>query len=140
VAVRVRDRDPGSQRGGALTLITGRLLEHYQSGAQTRRVPELLVAQPEARAELHPETAARLGIADGDRIVVSNERGEVSALADLTDGIRIDTVFLPFHFAGDGCANILTEGAVDPISFMPEFKRTLVVVALASTPIRGDTV
>ncbi|WP_345763143.1 molybdopterin oxidoreductase family protein [Diaminobutyricibacter sp. McL0608] len=129
VAVRRRDTDAAPQLGGQLTLITGRLLEHYQSGAQTRRVPELVAAQPEVRAELHPETALRLGIADGDPVVVSNSRGAVSARADLTDGIRLDTVFLPFHFAGRHCANILTEGIVDPISFMPEFKRTAVTVA-----------
>lgn len=131
VTVTARDRDPGAQRGGQLTLITGRLLEHYQSGAQTRRVPELLAAQPEILAELHPETAARLGIADGDRLVVSNSRGEVTARADLTEAMRLDTVFLPFHFAGRHSANILTEGIVDPVSFMPEFKRTLVTVAPA---------
>jgi assimilatory nitrate reductase catalytic subunit len=131
VTVTPADRDPGTQRGGELTLITGRLLEHYQSGAQTRRVPELLEAQPEVRAELHPETAARLGIAHGDRMLVANVRGEVHARADLTEGIRLDTVFLPFHFAGEQCANILTEGIVDPISSMPEFKRTLVTVAPA---------
>jgi assimilatory nitrate reductase catalytic subunit len=131
VAVTAGDRDPGAQRGGQLTLITGRLLEHYQSGAQTRRVPELLAAQPEILAELHPETAARLGIADGDRLLVSNSRGEVTARADLTEAMRLDTVFLPFHFAGRQSANILTEGIVDPVSFMPEFKRTLVTVAPA---------
>jgi assimilatory nitrate reductase catalytic subunit len=129
VAVRSRDTDAPVQRGGELTLITGRLLEHYQSGAQTRRVPELLSAQPEVRAELHPETARRLGIVHGDPVVVANSRGSVSARADLTDRIRLDTVFLPFHFAGRHCANILTEGIVDPVSFMPEFKRTAVTVA-----------
>jgi assimilatory nitrate reductase catalytic subunit len=94
-------------------------------------VPELAAAQPEARAELHPETASRLGVTHGDRLVVSNPRGTVTAVADLTEGMRLDTVFLPFHFAGRQCANLLTEGIVDPISFMPEFKRTLVTVARA---------
>ncbi|MGO4595021.1 molybdopterin oxidoreductase family protein [Leifsonia sp. 2TAF2] len=130
VPVRARELDTG--RGpGELTLITGRLLEHYQSGAQTRRVPELLSAQPEVRAELHPATAARLGIADGDPVRVHNVRGEVVARAQLTGGMRIDTVFLPFHFAGRQCANLLTEAAVDPVSAMPEFKRTAVTVERA---------
>jgi assimilatory nitrate reductase catalytic subunit len=128
VAVRSRVDALEPQSGDQLTLITGRLLEHYQSGAQTRRIAELASAQPEARAELHPETASRLGIADGDPVAVSNERGTVTARADLTDTIRLDTVFLPFHFAGRQCANILTQGIVDPISSMPEFKRTAVTV------------
>lgn len=127
VAVQARELTTG-RRPGELTLITGRLLEHYQSGAQTRRVPELVAAQPEVRAELHPATAAWLGIADGDRVVVGNERGDVSARALLSTGMRLDTVFLPFHFAGRQCANLLTEAAVDPISAMPEFKRTAVTV------------
>ncbi len=46
----------------------------------------------------------------------------------MTSGIRLDTVFLPFHYAGEQCANLLTEAAVDPISGMPEFKRTAVTV------------
>ena len=127
VAVRPRPLETGREVG-ELTLITGRLLEHYQSGAQTRRVPELVTAQPQVRAELHPATAARLGIADGEPVRVRNSRGIVEATALLTAGMRIDTVFLPFHFAGRQCANLLTEAAVDPISAMPEFKRTLVRV------------
>jgi assimilatory nitrate reductase catalytic subunit len=94
-------------------------------------VPELTAAQPEVRAELHPATAARLGIADGDPVRIGNVRGEVLARALLTGGMRLDTVFLPFHFAGRQCANLLTEGAVDPISAMPEFKRTAVRVERA---------
>ena len=127
MAVRPRELTSG-RAPGELTLITGRLLEHYQSGAQTRRVPELVTAQPRVRAELHPATAARLGIGDGEPVRVRNLRGTVEATALLTEGMRIDMVFLPFHFAGRHCANLLTEAAVDPISAMPEFKRTLVTV------------
>ncbi|BDZ56160.1 hypothetical protein GCM10025870_32330 [Agromyces marinus] len=111
-----------------LTLVTGRLLEHYQSGAQTRRVAELLDAQPEARAALHPATAARLGIADDEPVEVGNERGTVRCRARLTTDIRTDTVFLPFHYGEEQAANLLTSDAVDPISSMPEFKANLVRV------------
>ncbi|MRX45122.1 molybdopterin oxidoreductase family protein [Agromyces kandeliae] len=123
-------------RGGArpvpspdeLTLITGRLLEHYQSGAQTRRVPELLDAQPEARAAIHPATAARLGIADDEPVEVANDRGTVRCRARLTTDIRTDAVFLPFHYGDEQAANLLTSDAADPISSMPEFKSNLVRV------------
>ncbi|PRY65010.1 assimilatory nitrate reductase (NADH) alpha subunit apoprotein [Glaciihabitans tibetensis] len=121
--------DAPAQVGGVLTLITGRLLEHYQSGAQTRRVPELINARPEATVQIHPATAARLGIVDGDIASISNARGTVEAMAEVTINIRHDTVFLPFHYAGSQCANLLTEAAVDPVSAMPEFKRTVVTVA-----------
>ncbi|MGN8027103.1 molybdopterin oxidoreductase family protein [Microbacterium sp. 22242] len=121
---------------GNLTLITGRLLEHYQSGAQTRRVPELASAQPRAQAELHPATAARLGIADGDEVVLRSARGTAEAVARLTEGIRMDTVFLPFHFPETQSANLLTGAVVDPISAMPEFKRTTVTVTAARRDAR----
>jgi assimilatory nitrate reductase catalytic subunit len=111
---------------GTLTLLTGRLLEHYQSGAQTRRVPELNAAQPELRAELHPATALAHGIADGDLVLLSNGRGRVVARAALDAGIRTDCVFLPFHFAGDASANLLTSSATDPVSSMPGFKNASV--------------
>lgn len=113
---------------GSLTLLTGRLLEHYQSGAQTRRVGELLAAQPEPRAELNPATARLLGIADGDFVSVRNERGQAVARASLSPDVRPDCVFLPFHFGGAGSANLLTPALTDPISSMPAFKNTSVVV------------
>ncbi|MET3769536.1 assimilatory nitrate reductase catalytic subunit [Marisediminicola sp. UYEF4] len=138
VAVRARSVIEPAQLDGTLTLITGRLLEHYQSGAQTRRVPELAAARPDARVQLHPATAARLGIGDGDEVDLSNLRGTVRCRAEVTTGIRHDTVFLPFHFAGRQCANLLTEGATDPVSGMPEFKKTTVrLVAVGKESIRA---
>ncbi|GGI47291.1 assimilatory nitrate reductase catalytic subunit [Agromyces flavus] len=128
VAVTVRAAAHRSAARGELTLVTGRLLEHYQSGAQTRRVPELLEAQPELRASLHPATAARLGIADGDPVELANGRGTVRGRARVTTDIRPDAVFLPFHYGDDQAANLLTSDAVDPISSMPEFKTNLVRV------------
>ncbi|HXH35303.1 MAG TPA: molybdopterin oxidoreductase family protein [Plantibacter sp.] len=111
-----------------LTLTTGRLLEHYQSGTQTRRVPELNEARPDVFVQLHPATADRLGIVDGAPVELSNPRGVLTARAHIDPGIRHDTVFLPFHYAGEASANLLTQDAVDPVSGMPDFKRAVVRV------------
>lgn len=124
----------------SLALATGRLLEHYQSGAQTRRVSELLASQPEARLQIHPSAAAARGIANGDFVEVSNERGEVLCRAELSNSVRPDTVFLPFHFPGQENANRLTEAATDPISGMPEFKTSRVWVRLPVSPLTAATV
>ena len=121
------------ESGTAMTLITGRLMEHYQSGAQTRRVAALAEAQPEARLQLHPAAAAVQGIADGDYVCISNERGEVSCRAELSTDIRPETVFLPFHFPELESANRLTEAATDPISGMPEFKTSKVWIRPAAS-------
>lgn len=105
-----------------LHFTTGRVLAQYQSGTQTRRVAALRRAAAEAFVELHPDLAGRLGIDDGDPVRVTSRRGEFSAPARLSAGIRPDTVFAPFHYAGAGRANSVTNDAVDPISGMPEFK------------------
>ncbi len=108
--------------GYPLRLTTGRVLAQYQSGAQTRRVPGLNRAAPGPFVELHPRLAARLGVVDGDRLTVTSRRGRATAPARVTDAIRPDTVFMPFHWPGPGRANNLTNPALDPVSRMPEFK------------------
>ena len=113
-------------------LITGRVLHHYQSGAQTRRVAELVEAAPVPLLEIHPLLADTHGVTEGDAVRVTSARGELVATASVTEAIRPDTVFLPFHWAGDLSANLLTNDAVDPVSGMPEFK----VCAVRLTRVR----
>jgi assimilatory nitrate reductase catalytic subunit len=105
-----------------LYLTTGRVLAQYQSGAQTRRIEPLRRSAPNAFVEIHPDLAARLGIEAGDEVVVTSRRGEMRAPARLTETIRPDTVFAPFHWGGAARANSLTSDALDPTSRMPEFK------------------
>ncbi|MGL4339482.1 MAG: molybdopterin oxidoreductase family protein, partial [Rhodoglobus sp.] len=133
VAVTARPHEEPAQVGGQLTLVTGRLLEHYQSGSQTRRVEELNSAHPRATLQIHPATAARIGVVHGGGVRAANSRGAVICTAEVTPDIRHDTVFLPFHYAGEQCANLLTEGITDPISGMPEFKHTSVIITPEET-------
>jgi assimilatory nitrate reductase catalytic subunit len=103
-------------------LTTGRLLAQYQSGTQTRRVAELAAVDPEPFVEIHPDTARGLRIADGDYVILTTRRGRAVMKAHLTRDIRLDTLFVPFHWGGAGSANALTHGALDKVSRMPEFK------------------
>ncbi|MBT2527010.1 molybdopterin oxidoreductase family protein [Streptomyces sp. ISL-99] len=105
-----------------LLLTTGRVVAQYQSGAQTRRVDELNAAAPGPFVELHPRLAQRLDVSEGDRLAVVSRRGRAVAPARITDSIRSDTIFMPFHWPGEGRANTLTNPALDPTSRMPEFK------------------
>jgi assimilatory nitrate reductase catalytic subunit len=105
-----------------LFFTTGRYKEHYNSGAQTRLVPELNDAKPEPLVQLHPRLAAQLGVAEGELLVVESRRGSVSFAARLSQDIRPDTLFAPFHWGGRQAANLLTIPALDPLSRMPEFK------------------
>jgi assimilatory nitrate reductase catalytic subunit len=113
-----------------LWLTTGRVLAHYQSGTQTRRVGRLRELSPEPFAELHPQTARRYGIVD--RVQLETRRGLATFAARITDSIRSDVVFVPFHWIG---ANRLTNPALDPISRMPEFK----ACAVRISPVRGTS-
>jgi len=140
VPVKAHEQSVPAQKDGVVTLITGRLLEHYQSGAQTRRVPELLDAKPEARVQIHPATAELNGIADGAWVELARGESTVVCRAELSLEIRPDTVFLPFHFADDQSANLLTEQLTDPISGMPEFKRTTVRIQTVELARRQEAV
>ena len=115
-----------------LQATTGRVLAHYQSGAQTRLVAELVAAVPEMFVEVHPDTARRAGLADGDLADVVSRRGTVRARVTCVPSIRVDLVFLPFHFPGAGRANLLTNPALDPVSRMPEFKVCAVRLVVAA--------
>lgn len=131
--IPVTPRRPADDvRAGSTTyLVTGRVLQHYQSGAQTRRVAELAQAQPESYVEMHPLLADRLALAAGEMAHLTTARGEALAPVRLSTDIRVDTVFMPFHWAGPGSANRLTNDVTDPTSAMPEFKVTAVAIRAA---------
>jgi assimilatory nitrate reductase catalytic subunit len=122
VPVDHRPPDDDVRPEAPVHLVTGRVLQHYQSGAQTRQVPELLRAEPDGFVEIHPYLAARVGVEEGERVRVSSRRGSLVAVARITGSARPDTVFVPFHFAGAALANAVTNDATDPISGMPELK------------------
>jgi assimilatory nitrate reductase catalytic subunit len=105
-----------------LYLSTGRVMAHYQSGSQTRRIAALRCAQPQPFVEIHPAVAKNLGITEKQQVRVTTRRGSALMIARISKGIRMDTIFTPFHWGGDGCANLLTNPALDPVSKMPEFK------------------
>jgi assimilatory nitrate reductase catalytic subunit len=120
-----------------LFFTTGRYKEHYNSGAQTRRVDALADAQPEPRVEVHPRLAARLGVLEGELLLVESRRGSVEFRVRVSPDIRPDTLFAPFHWGGKQAANVLTLAALDPVSRMPEFK---VCAVRARAPARGGSV
>jgi assimilatory nitrate reductase catalytic subunit len=103
-------------------LTTGRLVSQFLSGTQTRRIGPLVQQYPEPLLEMHPELAARHGIASGDRVRVSSRRGEVTLGSKVVRTIRPDTVFIPFHWGDEKSANRLTINALDPLAKIPEFK------------------
>jgi assimilatory nitrate reductase catalytic subunit len=115
-------------------LTTGRVLAQYQSGAQTRRSRSLQLIAPTPRAELHPDLARTLGIASDDLVELATRRGRARFHALVTDAVRPDVVFAPFHWGGASSANALTDPALDPTSRMPAFKVCAVAVRRVGGP------
>jgi assimilatory nitrate reductase catalytic subunit len=109
-------------------------MAQYQSGTQTRRVPATSQSSVQPEVQLHPDLARRLGIGSSDIVLLSTRRGAATFRAHVTEDIRADTVFVPFHWGGASAANALTNPALDPHSKMPAFKVCAVAVARLGAP------
>ena len=112
-----------------MVLITGRQLEHWHTGAMTRRSGVLDALEPHPTVSLHPAELARLGARPGDRLRVASRRGEIELQARADEGVARGTVFIPFAYA-EAAANRLTNPALDPFGKIPEFKFCAVVVTV----------
>jgi len=111
-----------------LVLTTGRVLPHYLSGNQTRRIDAQLSKAPECYVEVHPVTASRLGLEAGRNAVVTSRQGSVEVPWREQQDIRRDTLFMPYHWP---IANQLTATDLDPIARIPGLKYTPVSVVPA---------
>ena len=103
-----------------MVLTTGRQLEHWHTGALTRRAVVLDSIEPEAVASLSMRELHRMGITPGDTVRVSTRRGVIELKARADYAIPDGMVFIPFCFA-EAPANTLTNPALDPLGKIPEF-------------------
>ena len=115
-------------------LTTGRVVSHYLSGTQTRRIGALVDLCADPYVEIHPTLAEKHGIQDGAWMRVESRRGSVVLKAKVVTTIRPDTVFIPYHWPGKKSANNLTQRALDPLSKIPEFKKSVVRISPAEAP------
>jgi len=104
-----------------MILTTGRQLEHWHTGAMTRRASVLDWAEPEANASLNPRTLEHLGVTPGDLIAIKTRRGSINIMARADRAVAEDMVFVPFAYV-EAAANLLTNPQLDPIGKIPEFK------------------
>ncbi len=106
--------------GYPFILTTGRVLEHWHGGSQTRE-SALDDLYPEALMELNPADAARLKMNDRQAARVTSRRGSIVLRALVTEKTVPGVVFIPFHFA-EAAANLLTNDVLDPLARIPEYK------------------
>jgi formate dehydrogenase major subunit len=104
-----------------MVLTTGRLLEHWHTGAMTRRATVLDGLEPEAVVHLAPAELKRLGVRPGERVRVETRRGTIELAARADRDVPPGLVFIPFCYV-EAAANLLTNPALDPFGKIPEFK------------------
>ncbi|MCY4499590.1 MAG: formate dehydrogenase subunit alpha, partial [Rhodospirillaceae bacterium] len=104
-----------------MILTTGRVLEHWHTGAITRRASVLDTIEPEAVCHMAPQDLRGVGAKGGDHVRVSTRRGTIELAARIDSGVPPGTVFVPFAFV-EAAANLLTNAALDPFGKIPEFK------------------
>ncbi len=114
-----------------LYLTTGRVISHYLTGVQTRKSSSLIARNFESYLELHPATAKKYRIQDQRLVKVESRRGSVIVRSKVSESIREDTVFIPFHWDEEQNVNRLISNQLDPICHMPGFK----VSAIKLSPI-----
>ena len=104
-----------------LVLTTGRMLEHWHTGAMTRRSTVLDNLEPEAVASLNPRQLSLMGLEPGDMVKVGTRRGEIALNVRADRDVPEGMVFIPFCF-NEAAANMLTNPQLDPFGKIPEFK------------------
>ncbi len=129
------DLIPAAERPDAeypVVLITGRQLEHWHTGAMTRRAAALDALEPEPVASLHPLDLKEIGVEPGGVLTISSRRGSISLYARADEGIPCGSAFVPFCYY-EAAANLLTNPVLDPFGKIPEFKYCAVKVTAGGT-------
>ncbi len=113
-----------------VVLTTGRMLEHWHTGAMTRHAQVLSALEPEAVVSLHPEAIKTLGIEAGEKVCVTSRRGSITLKTRADRDVPESMAFIPFCF-NEAAANLLTNSELDPYGKIPEFKFSAVRVEKA---------
>jgi anaerobic selenocysteine-containing dehydrogenase len=112
-------------------LTTGRVYEHYHTGTMTRKGTALNRLYPEALAEINTEDAKVLHVMNGDYVNIVSRRGNLRVKALVSEATDRGVTFVPFHFF-EVAVNELTNGALDPVSKIPELKICAVKIEKAA--------
>jgi len=129
------DLIPAAERPDAeypVVLITGRQLEHWHTGAMTRRAAALDALEPEPVASLHPLDLMEIGVEPGGILTIRSRRGSISLYARADDGMPRGSAFVPFCYY-EAAANLLTNPVLDPFGKIPEFKYCAVKLTAGGT-------
>ena len=119
-----------TNRSFPLILTTGRILSHYNVGAQTRRT-ENVMWHKEDVLEIHPHDAEVRGIRNGQMVSIASRVGATTLRAIVSERMAQGVVYTTFHHPVSG-ANVITTEYSDWATNCPEYKVTAVQVTLSN--------
>ena len=105
-------------------LNTGRLVEHWHGRTKTGKIGNNNKFSPIPFIEINPDLCNEMGIRQGEYVRLISRRSDAIVMAQPTQRVSRNMVFLPFHF--HDCANRLTLGLLDPHSRQPAYKQSAI--------------
>ena len=105
-------------------LNSGRVVEHFHTRTRTGKIGNQNKYSPTPYMEMNPDSAKELGIKHMTYVRLVSRRGDAVVLAQLTQRVPRNMVFIPFHF--HECVNRVSLGLLDPYSRQPAFKQCAV--------------
>jgi assimilatory nitrate reductase catalytic subunit len=105
-------------------LNSGRVVEHFHTRTKTGKVGNCNKFNPMPYMEINPDAAGRMKVKNMDYVRLVSPRGDAVVMAQHTQRVPYNMVFIPFHF--HDCVNRLSLGLLDPHSRQPAFKQCAV--------------
>ncbi|PMG80564.1 nitrate reductase [Vibrio breoganii] len=116
-----------------LILNSGRVRDHWHTMSRTGLSPKLAEHTTEPFVQVHPDTASRYQILDGQLAKVSNLQGEALVRAKVTSEVSPSQLFMPIHWNETTSKNskpcALIANTTDELSGQPEFKHSAVAIS-----------
>ena len=120
-----------------MVLTTGRMLEHWHTGAMTRRATHLNAQEGEPVVSMHPNDIGRQGLARGRQVIVETRRGSIKLTLRADRDVTPGMLFIPFCFF-EAPANYLTNSELDPYGKIPELKFSAARIRAATENIAAE--
>ena len=103
-------------------LITGRLLEHFNTGEMSRRTTKLSRLKPSAYLDMNPEDARDAGLDEGDTVSMTSPHGMVKLPLQIEASMQRGYLFAPIHFSEPNFNSLMSAVPIDPKARMPALK------------------
>lgn len=118
-------------------LNSGRVVEHFHTRTKTGKIGNMNKFSPMPYMEINPDSAKELGIGQSEYVKLVSRRGDAVVMAQLTQRVARNALFIPFHF--HDCVNRLTLGLLDPYSRQPAYKQNAVRIEQIDQKLAAKT-